>query len=102
MWRRLGANVGWIVVIWSALLGVATAEGASEQAGSRRQLPETGVAAAMSPQHSLLLKVKSKLHDPLDSLASWVPEVGPCDDGGDSFLDGWEFVKCDGITAIQL
>ena len=57
---------------------------------------------ALSPQQSLLLKVKTRLHDPLDSLASWTPWFGPCDEGGDSFEDGWEFVKCDGGTATQL
>eukprot|EP01043_Picozoa_sp_COSAG02_P067421 COSAG02_NODE_10829_length_1849_cov_14.262286_2_plen_105_part_00 len=104
MWGRSGTCVGCIVVLWSVLLGLATAEEASMQAGSssRRQLPETGNTATMSGQHSLLLKVKSRLHDPLDSLASWVPEVGPCDDGADSVLDGWKFVKCDGSTVTQL
>ena len=104
MWGRPGTGVGCILVLCSVLLGVATAEGASAQAGSssRRQMPETDNAAAVSAQHSLLLKVKSRLHDPLDSLASWDPEVGPCDDGGDSFLDGWKFVQCDGSTVTQL
>ena len=77
--------------------------GGSVRAGRLQfQAPDARDAAAVSAQHSLLLKVKSRLHDPLDSLASWDPEVGPCDDGGDSFLDGWKFVQCDGSTVTQL
>ena len=102
MWPRFGRNAGWIVVVWSVLLGVAAAEdGTSAQGASGRRLGETE-PPALSPQQSLLLKVKTRLHDPLDSLASWTPWFGPCDEGGDSFEDGWEFVKCDGGTATQL
>ena len=98
MWRRFGRSAGWIVV----LLGffVAAEKDASAQGGSGRRLGDTDFA--LSPQQSLLLKVQSRLHDPLNSLASWNPWFGPCEEGGDSFEDGWEFVKCDGGTATQL
>ena len=98
--QRWGTKVGCIAVVvgWSMLLANADV---AAQLGSRRQLAETE-AAATSPQHSLLLKVKSRLDDPMDTLASWVPEVGPCEDFGDSFSDGWQFVKCNESTVTQL
>ena len=96
MWLGLGRTV-WLVPIMLLVLAEVNAE------GSGRRLAEAEAGGdAISPQHSLLLKMKSRLDDPLDSLASWVPEVGPCADGGDSFVDGWEFVKCDGSRATQL
>ena len=66
-----------------------------------RKLAETA-AVAMTPQHSLLLELKAELSDQGDTLASWVPEVGPCEWGEDSFAEGWAFVKCGGGVAREL
>ena len=100
MWLGLG-RASWLVLVLLLVLAEVNAEVNAERSGRRLAEVEAG-GDALSPQHSLLLKMKSRLDDPLDSLASWVPEVEPCVDGGDSFADGWEFVKCDGSRATQL
>lgn len=95
-------RAGWVVTLWS-LVSVANADGTpSAQKLSSRQLAEAGGDGVMLAQHSLLLQVKNQLDDPLESLATWVPELGPCDEGANSFLDGWKFVKCDGNRATEL
>ena len=100
----LGA-ASWFVLLLAASLAQAEGDGtpdASLREGvATRQLAE-GEAAAMSPQHSLLLKVKGQLDDPLESLESWVPEVAPCAEGADSFFEGWKYVKCEDDKASEL
>ena len=79
----------------------AAGEAADGRSASARRLAEVA-AVAMTPQHSLLMKLKEELSDPGDTLASWVPEVGPCEWGEDSFAEGWAFVKCGGGVAREL